>query len=96
MNIQWSARAWEQLDKLLEARKDFAGVESVQKAFHEINSMLELAANYPEMGKLGMVKHTRELYPLRYRLVYSIDKESDILNVIAILPQWQKWPVDDF
>ncbi|ATD64625.1 type II toxin-antitoxin system RelE/ParE family toxin [Neisseria weixii] len=95
MNINWSERAVEQLDKLLEARKDFAGTVSAQKAFWEIERLLELAATQPKMGKPGTVKDTRELYPLRYRLIYQIDKEN-VLNVIAILPQWQKWPVDDF
>ncbi len=90
MKIIWSEYASEQLDKLLDARKDFAGIHSSQKAFQEISRVLDLAASQPHMGKLGMLENTRELYPLRYRVVYTVSET--LLTVIAVLPQWQKWP----
>ncbi|WP_187000246.1 type II toxin-antitoxin system RelE/ParE family toxin [Neisseria musculi] len=78
------------MDKLLDARKDFAGMYSAQKAFQEIERLLDLAASQPYMGKPGMIENTRELYPLRYRIVYTVSEKH--LTVVAVLPQWQKWP----
>lgn len=96
MNISWSDRAVRQLERLLEARKDFAGAASAEKAFWEIERLLGLAALQPEIGKPGLVDHNRELYTLRYRLIYHVNQQADVLYVVAILPQWQKWPVEDF
>ncbi|QNT58114.1 plasmid stabilization system family protein [Neisseria musculi] len=90
MKIIWSGQASGQLDKLLDARKDFAGMYSAQKAFQEIERLLDLAASQPYMGKPGMIENTRELYPLRYRIVYTVSEKH--LTVVAVLPQWQKWP----
>ena len=92
MKIVWSDRAIQQRKLLLSARKDFAGANSARKAFDEIKRVLILAAAYPEMGKAGMVENTRELFPLRYRVVYQVDEQANALLVITILPQWQKWP----
>ena len=92
MRIVWTDKATQQRKSLLSARKDFAGAISARKAFEEIKRVLILATVYPEIGKAGMVDYTRELFPLRYRLVYQVDEQTDTLIVIAILPQWQKWP----
>lgn len=44
----------------------------------EFDRVLDLAAANPKMGKIGIVPHTRELYPVKhkYRIVYEIQQDT--------------------
>ena len=92
MNVVWSQYALTQRIKLLAARAEYAGKASARKADWEIIRLIELATTQPDMGKPGSIEGTRELYPFRYRLVYRVSVDCEELHVLAILPQWQKWP----
>lgn len=94
LKIVWTKHAHLQRRSLLAARADFAGMDSALKADAQIIKLLTLAAVQPDMGKPGLVKGTRELYPLRYRLVYRISQEEKKLYVVALLSQWQLWPFE--
>lgn len=90
MQIEWTDKAVQQRKQLLAGRRDYAGAASARKAYAEIKRLLDLAAAQPQMGKPGIVNGTRELFPMRYRVVYTVSEKY--LTVIAVLPQWQKWP----
>ena len=90
MQVEWTDKAVQQRKQLLAARRDYAGSASAQKAYAEMKRLLDLAATQPQMGRPGIVNGTRELFPMRYRIVYTVSEKH--LTVVAVLPQWQKWP----
>lgn len=50
-------------------------------------------ATQPEMGALGQIVGTRELYPHHhYRLVYETDEDEGVVWILALVSIFREWP----
>lgn len=78
LNILWSERALRRRIEIYVAVAEYADVQSADYYMSEFDRVLDLAAANPKMGKIGIVPHTRELYPVKhkYRIVYEIQQDT--------------------
>ncbi|MDO5058629.1 MAG: type II toxin-antitoxin system RelE/ParE family toxin [Neisseria sp.] len=84
MNIQWSERAIDEATEILTMVAEYAGFASTERYQAEFDRLISLAAENPQMGKTGIIKNTRELYPIngKYRVVYEI--ENNALRILTV------------
>lgn len=62
MNITWSAEAIGELREILLMVAEYAGFGSAERYQLEFERLVALAAENPQMGKIGIIPQTRELY----------------------------------
>lgn len=91
VKIVWARRAAKHLEAAYEYWSREHSVAAADKMLKRIFSAVELLQNYPDLGRPGRVRGTRELIlkPLPYVLVYRIRERTD---VIALLYGARKWP----
>lgn len=92
MKVVWSNQAIDDLREILLQVAEYAGLASAEKYHSEFERLLSIAAENPRMGKIGIVAHTRELYPLngKYRLVYRIAENT--IEVATVVMALRKYP----
>ncbi len=50
-------------------------------------------ADFPWLGKPGLVAGTRELIPHEsYRLIYEVDEQADTVWILALMHTARRWP----
>lgn len=78
MKVVWSSLANLRVAEIAEMVAEYAGEHSAIRYIAEFNKVVDLAACNPEMGKIGIIPNTRELYPVngKYRIVYEISGET--------------------
>lgn len=62
MNITWSAEAIGELREILLMVAEYAGFGSAERYQLEFERLVALAAENLQMGKIGIIPQTRELY----------------------------------
>lgn len=84
MNVIWSDKAIVELEEILLMVAEYAGLASSERYQSEFERLVALAADNPNMGKLGVIEQTRELYPMngKYRVVYEIS--GNVLYVLSV------------
>lgn len=82
--VTWSQLDRLRVDEIVEMVAEYAGEQSAIRYVSEFNRMVELAAHNPNIGKIGIVPNTRELYPIqgKYRIVYEVSGEK--LHVLTV------------
>ncbi|QIW16209.1 hypothetical protein A4G20_07635 [Pasteurellaceae bacterium RH1A] len=93
MKIVWTDEALADIEWIVEQVAEYASPESAYRYLEEFEKIVELASHFPKMGKLGQVKGTRELYPIKgkYRIVYHQPSEN-ILEVITVVMARKLYP----
>lgn len=92
MKIVWSVESLEDLGLILSQVGEYAGLASAEKYLAEFESIVSLASENPNMGKIGSKENTRELYPIKgkYRIVYRVS--GDILEVLTVILSKRQYP----
>lgn len=82
--VVWSKLANHRVTEIARMVSEYAGEQSAIRYVSEFNRLVDLAAANPEMGKIGVVPDTRELFPIggKYRIVYRIS--GDFLRVLTV------------
>ena len=95
LHLQIIPKVYKDLDRIYNQIADFVSESSADASINDIYELLELATEDPEMGAIGLVEDTRELFPRngKYRVVYQFDEES--LYVLKVALTKQKYPSDD-
>ncbi|WP_457795755.1 type II toxin-antitoxin system RelE/ParE family toxin [Methylocystis sp. S23] len=91
--VRWTRRALRRLEQIGEyISKD--NPQAASRVAARITSAGAALADYPEMGRTGRVKGTRELplVDLPYIVAYRV-KKSDV-EILTIIHTAQKWPDD--
>lgn len=91
LSVKWTRQALEDL----EAAREFiistcpqfleSTIESIQLSINQIKL-------FPETGKIGRVKGTRELVFSQIPFILIYRKKKSLIEVIALLHQSRKWP----
>lgn len=93
MKVVWLPSALEnrntQLDYIAE-RNPKAAIEQGDQLARQVNQLRE----FPEIGRLGRTKDTRELVISRTSLivVYRVHMQADRIELIRVLHGIQQWP----
>lgn len=90
MRIVWSPQSLVDRDAIWEyiASHSPAAAARVDADFDDAVDRL---AEYPDMGKVGVVAGTRELFPIyNYRIVYELS--GDEIWILAIVHTSRLWP----
>jgi len=88
---RWTKQALEDLESareyILEENPDL-----LSSTIEQILSAIEQIKKFPESGRQGRVKQTRELLltTIPFAIVYR--KKKNILEILAFLHQSRKWP----
>jgi len=90
MRVVWSPQALSDRDAIwgFIASDDIFAAIRVDTDFADA---VEALAEYPELGKLGLVSGTRELFPVHnYRIVYEVNGQE--VWILAIAHTSRLWP----
>ena len=91
MKIEWSPKADADLTELFE----YIATDDIEAAFRvseDIFNQTDMLADFPQMGRLGRVRGTRELviagtpYTVGYRIT------NDVVTILRILHGARRWP----
>lgn len=93
MKIAWLPRALEDRD----AQIDYIANENPIAALEQgdwIEQQIDLLAEFPEMGRIGRVRGTRELVVIQtsFIVVYRIQRKAKRVEILRILHGAQQWP----
>jgi addiction module RelE/StbE family toxin len=92
VKVRWTASA--RLDRLDIA--DHIAADSPRAAARMDALFTEAAeslARFPQMGRVGIVPGTREIFPHEsYRLVYEV--EDDTVWILTVIHASRQWPPD--
>lgn len=72
LNLVYTAHALDNIEDIAFNITEFAGAYSAIHVIDDIKKSIDLLAYAPEMGVVGEIQDTREIYPRGYRVVYSI------------------------
>jgi plasmid stabilization system protein ParE len=90
VKVRWTASA--RLDRLDIA--DHIAADSPRAAVRmdiQFSEAVETLARFPQMGRVGKVPRTREIFPHEnYRLVYEV--EDDTVWVLTLIHTSRQWP----
>jgi toxin ParE1/3/4 len=89
--IRWAKKATEQFA----ASYDFLAAENPSAAAKQADVILRAVrqlVNFPEMGRIGRVSHTRELVIAGTPYVVAYRLKSDIIRILALLHGARRWP----
>jgi toxin ParE1/3/4 len=91
MRVHWSPDAASDFERIIEHIRE----ENAPAALRIARLIYQSAANlkkFPNRGRLGRVKGTRELVlsPLPFILVYRV--KADVVEVAKVLHGAQRWP----
>ncbi len=91
MTVRWSPKAAEDLAQIIAyVQKDSS--EAAQRIAESIFARAEALSTFPQRGRVGRVRGTRELplSPLPFVIVYRLHEDS--LEISNILHGAQRWP----
>jgi addiction module RelE/StbE family toxin len=92
VKVYWTSQAEQDRAEIL----NYIAADSVRAAVAMdglFGSAAERLADFPRLGKTGLVAGTRELVPHEsYRLVYEIDEAEDTVWVLALVHTARRWP----
>lgn len=91
MNIEWSVLALEDRDQIF----DFIASENPLAAVSvdvEIEEQVSQLVLFPESGRMGKVKDTRELIINRTPYIAAYQIREDQVTILRILYCAQSWP----
>lgn len=91
MNIEWSVLALEDRDQIF----DFIASENPLAAVSvdvEIEEQVSQLVLFPESGRMGRVKDTRELIINRTPYIAAYQIREDQVTILRILHCAQTWP----
>jgi toxin ParE1/3/4 len=89
--VRWSKKATEQLL----AVHDFIVVENSAAAAKQVDVILQAVkqlVNFPEMGRIGRIKDTRELVIAGTYYVVTYRLKDATVRVLALLHGARRWP----
>jgi toxin ParE1/3/4 len=91
MHIQWTQRARRQflaiIDALLEENPSAA-----ERAYDAITDSVSRLATFPEMGRRGRVRGTRELVIPSQPYIVAYRIRGQTVHILAVLHGARKWP----
>ncbi len=93
MRIEWSVFA--QADR--DAKFDYIEADSPQAAIavdDRIRAQVDRLVRFPESGRLGRVKGTRELVIDRTPYIAAYRVAGDTVRILRVLHGAQQWPED--
>ena len=92
MKVRWTFQA--QQDRLY--IMDYIAADNVRAAIamdELFGAAAERLADFPMIGKPGLVAGTRELIAHeRYRMIYEVDEPADTVWVLALVHTARQWP----
>lgn len=93
MIVQWSKEARLDVEKALEYGLSF-GRAAVSRFSKEIDDVQDLLEQNPKLGfvdsSLLNKAHIYRCFILRrYKVVYYLDEEKDVINIVAFFNTWQ-------
>lgn len=93
MKITWLPRALKDRDRQL----DYIATESPHAAIDQgdgIEHQVDMLAEYPEMGRVGRERGTRELVVVKtpFVVVYRIRPHAQCVEILRVLHGAQQWP----
>ena len=94
MKLVWSAFALSDRDEIY----DYIESESPRSAAmmdKRISESVELLLDFPESGRVGRVKGTRECVIPRSPYIAAYNVTGDIIRILRVLHGAQRWP-DEF
>lgn len=94
MRLVWSAFALSDRDEIY----DYIDSESPRSAAmmdKRITESVELLLDFPESGRIGRVKGTRECVIPRSPYIAAYKVTGDVIRVLRVLHGAQRWP-DEF
>lgn len=90
LNIKWTRQA---LDDL-ESAREFIVTEypqSLKSTIENIQLSIDQIKIFPEIGKIGRVKGTRELIFSQMPFILAYRQKKSSIEIISILHQSRKW-----
>jgi plasmid stabilization system protein ParE len=92
-DIFWSERASEDQYRII-SRLEERSPEQAQRVYQAIQETATNLAQFPQLGKLGRVKGTREVVVPRqpYILPYRDDEANNRVIILAVMHASQQWP----
>jgi len=93
MQIRWSPAAAEDLQQLFDYIQENNPFEA-QRVAQTIYERVHNLTAHPYQGRQGRVVGTRELPlpPLPFIVVYQVQEDLDVLEIINIIHGAQRWP----
>lgn len=93
MRVIWLARARFERERAI----DYIGSENPRAALRqlaEIERRTDLLAEYPEIGRSGRLRGTRELVitGTPFLAIYRIRQRTKIVEIVRVLHGAQQWP----
>ena len=88
---RWTQQALEDL----EAAREFISEENpalLSSTIEQILSAINQIKNFPESGRAGRVKTTRELVLATLPFIIVYRKKKKFIEILALLHQSKKWP----
>ena len=82
LNIIYTENALENIDQIVFNITEFVSVYSAIDMIDDIKKSIDLLAYAPEMGAMGDIEGTREIYPRSYRVVYSVIDNTIYIQTI--------------
>ncbi|WP_051940393.1 type II toxin-antitoxin system RelE/ParE family toxin [Stenoxybacter acetivorans] len=92
--LLWTAEAVQDMVRIHTQLAEYTGLASAERHLVAFRRSADLAQAHPLIGKQGLVKNTRELYPInkKYRMVYVFDEDADTVSIITVLHGKQQYP----
>lgn len=93
MRVLWSAEALDDRRAISDYISE-VDPDAAQRVDAEFSDAVARLAVYPQLGKPGIVRGTREVFPISsYRLVYEVkDTELWILALVHTARLWPRTP----
>ncbi|WP_205701912.1 type II toxin-antitoxin system RelE/ParE family toxin [Pseudidiomarina mangrovi] len=91
MKIEWNQKAKDDLIGIIDYISD-DNPAAAQNLKNDIDKLVMLLQQFPQMGRLGRVDSTRELVVNdHFVLIYSLVSPSNIA-ILRVLSSYQSWP----
>ncbi|KAE9528399.1 type II toxin-antitoxin system RelE/ParE family toxin [Testudinibacter aquarius] len=83
LELEYSDIANNDLENIMANITEFVGLQSAINVLGDIQKSMELLQMTPEMGVVGAILGTREIYPRGYRVVYRITAKKILIVTIV-------------
>ena len=91
MHIQWTQRARRQFFAIIDALLE-ENPSAAERTYDAITDSVSRLATFPEMGRRGRVRGTRELVIPSQPSIVAYRIRGQTIHILAVLHGAQKWP----
>ena len=95
MRIVWLDQADQDMFNAVEWLKE-RNPAAAKRITQLIYLQLKQLQQYPQLGRIGKIKDTRELvvHQTRYIAAYRVDFSKNTIEILALIHESQQWPTE--